>query len=163
MKRLVTLGLAASLTFASLVTIAAEPAAPPSPAEVAKRAVETRQGLFKVIAGQWAPVAGMMRNAPFDAAVAEKTGTRLEVLAGIIPEVYTADTRKDGTGVKTASLEGIWTGQADFKAKADDLAKAARELATVAKTGDQAKTKAAAGAVGKACGGCHDSYRAKQG
>ncbi|RYZ67598.1 MAG: cytochrome c [Proteobacteria bacterium] len=163
MIRLATLGLAASLTFASLVAVAAEPAAPPSPAEVAKRAIETRQGLFKVIAGQWGPVAGMLRNAPFDAAVVEKSASRIEVLAGIIPEVHMADTRKDGTGVKTGALDGIWTGQADFKAKADDLAKAARELATVAKTGDQAKTKAAAGAVGKACGSCHDTYRAKQG
>lgn len=161
MNRLVTLGLAASLSFASLVTLAAEPAAPPSPAEVAKRNIETRQGLFKVIAGQWGPVAGMMRNAPFDAAVAEKAGARIEVLAGIIPEVYTADTRKDGAGVKTAALDGIWTGQADFKSKADDLAKAAKELNAAAKTGDKAKTITAAQAVGKACGGCHDSYRAK--
>ena len=162
MKRMLSLGLAASLTLVSLGNFAAEPAGPPSPEEVAKRAIETRQGLFKVIAGQWGPVAGMLRNAPFDAAVAEKAGTRIEVLAGIIPEVFTNDTRKNGAAVKSAALEGIWTGQADFKAKADDLAKAARELSAAAKTGDQAKTKAAAGNVGKACGGCHDTYRAKQ-
>jgi cytochrome c556 len=162
MKRVMTFGLAAALSVASFATFAAEEAAPPSPEQVAKSAIETRQGLFKVMAASFGPVGGMLRNrVPFDAAVVEKNAGRVEVLAGMIPELYLNDTRKAGAGVKTGALDGIWTGQADFKAKADDLGKAANALVAAAKSGDKAKTLAAAGAVGKACGSCHDSYRAK--
>jgi len=55
----------------------------------------------------------------------------------------------------------VWTGTADFKGKADDLEKAAAGLTAAAKSGDQKATMTAAQAVGKACGSCHDSYRAK--
>ena len=41
------------------------------------------------------------------------------------------------------------------------LTTAAGALVTVAKTGDKAATLKAAGEVGKACGACHDNYRAK--
>ena len=45
--------------------------------------------------------------------------------------------------------------------KSDGLTKAAAALTAAAKTGDKAATLKAAGEVGKACGACHDSYRAK--
>jgi cytochrome c556 len=161
MKRLMSLSLAAALTVASFATIAAEEAAPPSPEQVANTAILTRQGNFKLIANQYGPVGGMMRNrVPFDAALVAKNSARIEVLAGMIPELHMNDTRKAGTA-KTAALDGVWTGPADFKAKADDLQKAAAALTTAAKGGDKDATMKAAQAVGKACGSCHDSYRAK--
>lgn len=161
MKRLMSLGLAAALSVASFATIAAEEAAPPSPEQVANSAILTRQGDFKLIAYNFGPIGGMLRNrVPFDAAVVAKNSARIEVLAGMIPELFQNDTRKAGTA-KTAALDGVWTGAADFKGKADDLQKAAAALTAAAKGGDQKATLAAAGAVGKACGSCHDSYRAK--
>ena len=36
------------------------------------------------------------------------------------------------------------------------------KLATVARAKDEAGVKAQFGAVGKACGACHDSFRVKQ-
>ena len=81
-------------------------------------------------------------------------------MGGFIPDLFQADTRKF-TDTKTTALEGIWNSQADFKVKADDLVKAATAMVAAAKTGDKAETLKAAGAVGKACGGCHDQYRAK--
>jgi len=160
MKRLTTLGLAAALTAASFVTIAAEPA-PPSPEQVANNAIATRQGVFKLISYNFGPVGGMMRNRqPFDAALVARNAGRIEVLAGMIPELFQNDTRKAGTA-KTAALDAVWTGQADFKAKADDLVKASAALAAAAKGGDQKATMDAAAAVGKTCGNCHDTYRAK--
>lgn len=162
MKRLMTIGLAAALTVTSFASIAAEPAAPPSPEQQAKSAIETRQGLFKLISYNFGPVGGMMRNrVPFDAAVVAKNSARIEVLAGMITELYTNDTRKFHPTVKTGALDAVWTGQADFKAKADELVKASAALTAAAKGGDEKATLAAAGAVGKACGSCHDSYRAK--
>jgi len=159
MKSLISLALAAALSVA--VANAAAPSAPPSPEDVAKGQIETRQGLFKVIGATWGPVGGMMRGtSEFNAAAVAKAATRLSQLAPIIPDLFVGDTRKF-TQFKSTSLDGIWNSQADFKAKADDLAKAATELATVAATGDKANTLKAAGAIGKACGACHDSYRAK--
>jgi cytochrome c556 len=49
----------------------------------------------------------------------------------------------------------------DFDSKANDLVKAAADLEAAAKSGDEAATKKAAGAVGKTCGACHDQFRNK--
>ncbi|MEY4760191.1 MAG: hypothetical protein RLZZ200_47 [Pseudomonadota bacterium] len=158
MKRLISIGLTAALSVA--IANAAEPQQR-SPEDLAKQAIETRQGLFKVMGAVFGPVGGMLRNqVPFDAATAEKAGTRLVTLGGIAPDLFVNDTRKF-TSIKTTALDGIWNSQADFKAKADELVKAATDLAAAAKTGDKAATLKAAGAVGKSCGGCHDSYRVK--
>ena len=158
MKRLISIGLTAALSVA--VAHAAEPAQR-SPEDIAKSAIETRQGLFKVIAAVNGPVGGMQRGqVNFDAAVVEKAASRLVTLGGIIPDLFQNDTRKF-TSVKTAAQDGIWNSQADFKAKADELVKAATEVVAVSKGGDKAATLKAAGAIGKACGGCHDSYRVK--
>ncbi len=164
MKRLLAFGLVAALGFGSVAVLTAAEPAPPSPEQAAKSRIETRQGLFKLISYNFGPIGGMMRNrVPFDAAVVAKNAARVESLAGQIVELYGEDTRKFHGSAKTASLEGIWTSQADFKAKADDLVKAAAALSAAAKGGDEKATMAAAGAVGKACGSCHDTYRQKQG
>lgn len=158
MKRLISIGLTAALSVA--IAHAAEPAQR-SPEDIAKSAIETRQGLFKVMSSVFGPVGGMMRNqVPFDAAVAEKAGARIATLGGIAPDLFQNDTRKF-TSIKTTALDGIWNSLPDFKTKADDLVKAANELSAAAKSGDKAATLKAAGAVGKACGSCHDSYRVK--
>lgn len=160
MKRLMTLCFATALTVASFATIAAEPA-PPSPEQAANNAIATRQGLFKLIGYNFGPVGGMLRGrVPFDAALVARNSARIEVLGGMIAELHQNDTRKVGT-LKTTALDAVWTDAADFKTKADNMVKASAALTAAAKGGDQKATLEAAGAVGKTCGGCHDSYRAK--
>jgi cytochrome c556 len=159
MKRLLCIGVAAAIAAASSATWAQ--GGPPTPEQQAKSAIETRQGLFKVMASQFGPVGGMLRNqVPFDAAVVAKNSARIEVLSEMIPEFFVNDTRKF-TATPTKALDGIWNSLPDFKVKADGLTKAAAALTAAAKTGDKAATLKAAGDVGKACGACHDSYRAK--
>jgi cytochrome c556 len=159
MKRLLLLAAVAAISTGSMA--AAPEAAPPSPEALAKSAIETRQGLYKVMGSQMGPIGGMLRNrVPFDAAVVARNAARIQTLSEIIPELFNSDTRKF-TATKTAALEGIWNSQADFKVKADDLGKAAAALVVAAKAGDQAATLKAAGAMGQACGKCHDNYRAK--
>jgi cytochrome c556 len=161
MNRFVSFGLAAVLSVSSFAALAAEPA-PPTPEQAAKSRIETRQGLFKLISYNFGPIGGMMRNrVPFDAKVVATNSARVESLAGQIAELYQEDTRKFHGSVKTGALDGIWTSQADYKAKADALVKAAATLSTTAKGGDQKATMAAAAEVGKACGSCHDTFRAK--
>ncbi len=160
MNRLIRLGTAATLALAS--TLAISQGAPPSPEAQAKSAIDNRQAVFKLIGHQFGPISGLMRSqtAPMDAAVVARNAERIQVLAGMIPELFERDTR-EFKSLTTAALDGIWTSQPDFKTKADALAAAAGKVATAAKSGDRAATAAAAGEVGRACGACHDAYRAK--
>jgi cytochrome c556 len=161
MNCLSRVGVAAALAAMSAVAVSQGAGGPPNPEAQAKSAIEARQGLFKVINSQMGPIGGMLRNQrEFDAALVAKNATRIQTLAEIIPELHGLDTRQFKT-IKTGALEGIWASQADFKAKADALAKAAGDTATVAKTGDKANTLKAAAEIGKACGACHDNFRAK--
>jgi cytochrome c556 len=160
MKRLVVVGMIS--LGAGLVTGSAVLAegAPPTPEEQARNAVELRQGLFKLMGWNMAPLGAMLRNKlPFDAAVAQKSADRIEQLSLMIPDVFQADTHQ--FKIETEALEGIWTSKTDFNAKAAEMNKAAAALNEAAKTGDKAATLKAAGALGKACGSCHDTFRTK--
>jgi len=62
----------------------------------------------------------------------------------------------------TAALPLIWEDWPMFEAAAIALKTAADDLANAAGTGDMAAIGAAAVAVGKACGGCHEPFRKKK-
>ena len=62
----------------------------------------------------------------------------------------------------TAALPSIWQDWAKFEGTANALKTAADELAAAAGSGDMAAVGAAAGGVGKACGGCHEPFRKKK-
>ena len=161
MNRFAKSSLIALCALAPVSAVLAQDAGPPTPEQQAQQAIETRQGVLKVMGFYMAPLGGMLKNkVPFDAAVATKSATHIAQLGGMIPDVFVFDTRKT-TGVKTKAQDGIWTNTADFDAKADDLVKAATALTDAAKTGDKGATLKAAGAVGKACGACHDNFRNK--
>jgi cytochrome c556 len=161
MKRFAKSGLIALCSIASVSAVLAQDAGPPTPEQAAQQAVELRQGLLKVMGMYMAPLGGMLKNkVPFDAATAQKSAAHITQLATMIPDVFQTDTRKFTT-LKTKAQDGIWTSQADFNAKADDLGKAATALGDAAKSGDKGATLKAAGAVGKACGACHDNFRNK--
>lgn len=158
MNRLVNLGALAVMSLGSAAVLAQ--GAPPTPEESAKAAVETRQGLFKLMGWNMGPIGGMLRNkVPFDAAVVAKNAERMEQLSLMIPDLFQADTSK--FKIETEALEGIWASKADFNAKAAEMSKAAAALTAAAKTGDKAATLKAAGALGKSCGSCHDTFRLK--
>jgi len=145
---------------ALVLSVASAQNAPPTPEEQATQATETRQGLYKLMGFNMDPMAAMLRNRiPFDAAQVQKSAVRIEQLAPMIPDLFKFDTRK--FQVKTKAREGIWNSMADFTAKSDELAKAAAALAATAKGGDKGATMKAIGAVGKACGNCHDDFRDK--
>lgn len=161
MNRFAKSSLIALCALAPVSALLAQEAGPATPEQQAEAAVLTRQGLLKVMGMYMAPLGGMLKNkVPFDAAVAAKSGQHIAELGSMIPDVFAADTRNK-TSAKTKAQDGIWTNQADFKAKADDLVKAANALVEAAKGGEKGATLKAAGAVGKACGSCHDNYRNK--
>ena len=62
-------------------------------------------------------------------------------------------------GVKTKALPAIWANRAGFKAAQDAFAKQANAFAAVAGTGDVAKIRAQAKALGATCQSCHKQFR----
>lgn len=126
--------------------------------ERAQEAVETRQAVFKLMAWNMDPLGEMARNRlPFDAETAERSASRIEFLAPMIPQLFEMDTRD--FEVDTRARDGVWTNVDDFAAKAEELVTAAAELEAAAASGDRATVSRAIVAVGQACGACHDSYR----
>ncbi len=63
-------------------------------------------------------------------------------------------------GGKSRAKPEIWSDWAGFQKAVANFQAAAPGLVPAAKSGDAGKIKAATGAVGKACGGCHKPYRA---
>ena len=65
-------------------------------------------------------------------------------------------------GVKTAARPEIWTQPAPFKAAQDAFSKQAQTFAAVAQSGDVAKLKVQAKALGQTCGACHKAFRVEK-
>ena len=63
------------------------------------------------------------------------------------------------SGADTDAKADIWTNRADFDAKMKDLVDRSATLATVAKTGDFARSKAAFFDTANTCKACHDKYK----
>ena len=62
-------------------------------------------------------------------------------------------------GVKTEAKADIWSRPTDFKKAVDAFTTAAHAYNAAAQTGDVGATRTARMALGKTCGGCHDSFR----
>jgi cytochrome c556 len=81
---------------------------------------------------------------------------RVAELTPMLAESYTPDTQSlPGTQAKPE----LWSNRDDFDAKMKNLVDRSATLATVAKTADAEKTKAAFGDTAQACKACHDKYR----
>jgi len=117
--------------------------------------VEQRQSAMTLLGKYFGPLVGMLKGTvPFDAKVAEF----IDVLGKMPWDGFDASTQ----GQKSGALPAVFSNSAKFKEAADRLQAEAAKLVTVSKTGDEAGVKAQVGAVGKACGSCHDDFRAKE-
>jgi cytochrome c556 len=129
----------------------------PTPAE---KAIQYRQAVFKVIAGNFGPLAqnaqGKLELPP---GAARKYAERLAAISEFAADAF-PDISREG---ETKAKPEIWTSRAEFDKLLADLTTATRSLATVTANGSAKPEdfKAAVGAVGNACKACHDKYRAK--
>ncbi len=154
MKKLLPLVLIPTVFAASMTA-----AAPAKSDKEARAAVTFRQSLFQLVRSNMGPLGAMARgNIPFDAAVMEKNGMRLEQLGLMIEDYLSVDTREFKTD--TSALDKIWDNQEDLSGKINDLVEASRNLQAVAKAGDESKFRQAIGGVGRTCKACHDDYKA---
>ncbi|MEX2367839.1 MAG: cytochrome c, partial [Pseudohongiellaceae bacterium] len=93
--------------------------------EDAQNAVAQRQAVFKLLSFSNGPLGQMARgNMEFDLATAVEGSERVAMLAGLIPELFAADT-SGMMGLETRAADTIWDNQADFAALAADLAEGA--------------------------------------
>lgn len=122
--------------------------------------VKQRQAAMTLQGKYFGPIAGMASGkvSPYNADIIARNATYLENLVQMPWDGF-AESTKD---VKSAALPEIWSNPEKFKEAADRLQAEAVKLGAVARARDEAGVKAQWGAVGKACGACHESFRAKQ-
>jgi len=94
-----------------------------------------------------------------DAATAGKMAGALHSSAQVIPTFFDKGTGPEAG--KTKALPVIWEKWDDFKGAAAALGTAAEKLAAAGKAGDATAANAAFAELGKACGGCHNTFRTK--
>lgn len=157
MKRIVITG---AFLLSSLVSLNSFAAAPPTPEEAAAAAVKTRQSVFQVLSFSNGVLGAMARGGTFDAAAAIKATERVEMMAGLIPEVFANDTTAvNHGGATTRASDTIWASKADFDMLAADLAAGAVAAREILNARGAEGVRDAVGAIGPKCGACHDRFR----
>jgi cytochrome c556 len=147
--RLLVVSLAVSLGFAVDAAAQAKP----------ETLVKQRQAAMTLIAKYFGPLGGMAQGrVPYNQQTVQRNAAILDVLKDTPWDGFHESTK----GVKSAALPAVWDKQAEVKQGIDRFTSEVGKLAQVSKSGDEAAVKAQIGAVGKTCGGCHDSFREKQ-
>ena len=154
----------ASLIFVGAATVVAQtppaPGAAPASPTPAERAIEYRQAVFKIVAGNFGPLSQVAQGkAEFKPEVAVKQATRLSQIATFVGDAY-PDISKEG---KTRALPAIWSNRKEFDQIVADFAAHTKTLAEVVENSSSAgeELKAAVAAVGNDCKACHDKFRSK--
>jgi len=144
--------------FLAMAAIASLGTALPAAAQFAKPedAIKYRKAAFTVMAAHFGRVAAMANGRiPFDAKAAADNAEIATMMSKLPYAGFVDGTDKGDTKAKPE----IWTERDKFNAAATKMQDEMVKLNAAAKTGDAAALKSAAGDVGKACKGCHDTYR----
>jgi len=141
----------AALALATPLTVLAQ--AKPEVLVKQRQAAMTLQGKYI------GPIGAMVNGKiPYNADVVARNATYLENLSQMPWDGFHESTKD----VKSAALPAIWAEPKKFQEAADRLQAETVKLAAAARAKDEAGVKAQFGAVGKACGACHESFRQKQ-
>jgi cytochrome c556 len=123
------------------------------------RAIKYRQGILQALGWNMAPMAAMVKGEkPYDKDEFLKRATWVSELSYMPWEGFTPGSDQ---GAPTKAKPEIWKDIAKFKHYQEALQAATGKLAAAAKTGTLDAVKGPFGDVGKACGNCHDDFRAK--
>jgi len=145
-----------ALSFAvTLGAVALDAAAQAKPEVLVKQ----RQAAMTLIGKYFGPLGGMAQGRiPYDAATVQRNAGYLDVLDNMPWDGFHESTK----GEKSAALAAVWEKSGEFKQAGERLQGEISKLVQVAKSGDEGAVKAQIGAIGKACGGCHENFRQKQ-
>jgi len=127
------------------------------------KAINARQGFMQLVLWNAGPLFGMAKGeVAYDAAAASARAANLTALTQYnFPELLLDGTSKADRPGKTRALPDIMADRAKFQATFERLGAAVATVAAEAGKG-QAELAAAVGAMGKVCGDCHNSFRAKE-
>jgi len=122
--------------------------------------VKQRQSVMTLQGKYFGPMAAMAQGkAPYNADIVRRNAAFLDNLTRMPWDTFDPSTKD----VKpSGALPAIWDQPDKFKEASSRLENEAHKLYEVSRSGDEAAVKAQIGAVGKACGGCHESFRQKQ-
>jgi cytochrome c556 len=118
--------------------------------------VKQRQAAMTLQGKYFGPLGAMAQGkAPYNADIAARNAGYLAALSQMPWDGFQASTKDE----KSKALPAIYENETKFKEAQDRFHGAVTKLVAAAK--DEAAFKAAAGEVGKACGACHNDFRAK--
>ena len=146
--------LGATLLLMAVTAVQAQTATP------AEKAIEYRQAVFKVVAGNFGPLAQSAQGkVELPPAAARQYAERLSEISQFARDAF-PDISREG---KTRAKPEIWSERAEFDKLLKDLTDATKSLAgvTANAAAKPEEFKAAVGSVGNACKGCHDRFREK--
>jgi cytochrome c556 len=126
--------------------------------DLVKQDQDTMKANAKNLGGLIAMVKG---EKPYDQATVTAALAQLDETAKNLPTMFPESVKGLNPGGDYSSSPKIWEDKAGFQAKIDSFAKAVTEAKT--KVTDLDTLKAAAPAIGKECGGCHETFRIKKG
>jgi cytochrome c556 len=96
---------------------------------------------------------------PYDQAAVDEAFKTLDDTAKKLPTMFPASTKGLKAEGDYSSSPKVWEDKAGFDAKIADFAKAVSDAKAAIKDADTLKANFPS--IGKACGGCHETYRIK--
>jgi cytochrome c556 len=117
--------------------------------------VKQRQENRKEAAATMRSIKGVI-DSKGDVKAVVASAAKLKQLENAFDKMFPAGSDKD-----TKALPTVWSDSAGFQAASKNADAAYDKLAVAAGSGDLAAVTAAFGETGKACGACHEKFRAK--
>ncbi len=121
--------------------------------------IKARQAQMQLYSFQLSTLGGMAKgNVPYNAEAATGAANNLAALAMLSQAGYWLPGSDSGSIEKSRALPAIWAKGSDIGAKGQAFADAVTAMQSAAGT-DLAGLRAAMGALGASCSGCHDDFR----
>jgi cytochrome c556 len=123
-------------------------------------AIKMRQANMKQQGGAMKALGEMAKSGTIDKAAATEAVKKLDGHAQNLATWFPVGSGPE-SGVETKAKAEIWAKQEEFKKAADGLKAETGKLQLAVDSGDAGKLGAQLQATGKACGTCHDQFKAK--
>ena len=127
--------------------------------DVVKQDQTVMKGNGKALGGMLAPM--FKGEKPYDQATVDEALKQLDDTAKKLPTMFPESTKGMKAEGDYSASPKIWEDKAGFAAKISDFAAVVTEAK--AKIKDLDSLKAVFPAIGKGCGGCHETFRVKNG
>jgi cytochrome c556 len=123
-----------------------------------EQAIKYRQSAMTLQANHLGRVFAMAQGrVPFDAKVAQE---QIDIVAMLNKIQFAGFVDGSDKGAPTRAKAEVWTDKEKFAAAVAKSQEATQQLVAAGRSGSLDQIKAAAGAVGQTCKGCHDTFQA---